>query len=375
MYLNRIKDVYKMNVLNPSRFKKGIVQSLDSVKYDGDNPIGMADSINGNDTEFTDSPCFHGIDGGRNDLEFGDTPAFNLQNIQVELYIKHNIRNGLSEIFALQQKSATARGIALRSLFIGGEFEIKYSDGAGDVVIQTGASIPVADNIFHKVTVKHTTSFDILIIDEVEVFRQAHTNTIGYTTNSLNHICGGINFAMEHDVFDVSVSEIDPITEDVVNAISRWPLPEPIIDIANHTAFDMVGNNHATLVNGSVDNQGSQDLFHWGQNGFTVGDGANGAPIGHIIPASAALDGTDAVGNTLDITQDGTKFLNYVETKMVNADVQELKNADIHNVWYDLSGVPKEVSFAELTSAISLYPDVYGGNVVGGESIKNITLK
>lgn len=57
-----------------------------------------------------------------------------------------------------------------------------------------------------------------------------------------------------------------------VNGVSRgyWPLSEPIIDPANHTYHDISGNgNHATLVNGSVANEGTQDVFHWGQNGLS----------------------------------------------------------------------------------------------------------
>lgn len=92
------------------------------------------------------------------------------------------------------------------------------------------------------------------------------------------------------------------------------------------------------------------------------------------VPVLKSNNLLDCVGNNIEVLQDGFSFLN-TGVKIKNADIQELKEADIHNVWFDPLGIPKEVTFAELEMAISTYPEVYGGDVIPGKSIKNISLK
>jgi hypothetical protein len=60
--------------------------------------------------------------------------------------------------------------------------------------------------------------------------------------------------------------DINILINDV--SINRYTFSESITDPSNHTAFDIVGDNHATLINGSLANEGVQDEFHWGQNGY-----------------------------------------------------------------------------------------------------------
>lgn len=56
------------------------------------------------------------------------------------------------------------------------------------------------------------------------------------------------------------------------SVIARLPLCEPIIDPSNHTYHDVSGNgNHATLINGTLANEGKQDKFHYMQRGFNIG--------------------------------------------------------------------------------------------------------
>lgn len=115
--------------------------------------------------------------------------------------------------------------------------------------------------------------------------------------------------AYEGKCYNFQLNELDS-SGNFVQTLGHWPLCEPIKDAANHTYYDISGNgNHATLINGSTANGGKQDEYHWLQKyGWTVGTGSNGAPVGHIIPAK--FDGTsDAVGNPLDIVQDGYSFL------------------------------------------------------------------
>lgn len=57
------------------------------------------------------------------------------------------------------------------------------------------------------------------------------------------------------------------------SVIARLPLCEPIIDPSNHTYHDVSGNgNHATLVNGTLANEGKQDKFHYLQRGVSYLD-------------------------------------------------------------------------------------------------------
>lgn len=60
------------------------------------------------------------------------------------------------------------------------------------------------------------------------------------------------------------------------SVITRLPLCEPIIDPSNHIYHDVSGNgNHATLINGTLANEGKQDEFHYLQKGFGRGGSIN----------------------------------------------------------------------------------------------------
>jgi len=51
-----------------------------------------------------------------------------------------------------------------------------------------------------------------------------------------------------------------------------FPMCEPIADPSSHTYYDVSGNeNHATLINGTTANEGTQDEYHYLQKGFSGG--------------------------------------------------------------------------------------------------------
>lgn len=91
------------------------------------------------------------------------------------------------------------------------------------------------------------------------------------------------------------------------------------------------------------------------------------------VPASTFDITKDALGNVLTILNNND-FKN-TGTKLKQPDVESLKVRDTENVWFDTTGTPKDVTFEELETAINNYPETYGGEVVSGKSIKNISLK
>lgn len=110
--------------------------------------------------------------------------------------------------------------------------------------------------------------------------------------------------------YDIEVNELD-ISGVFVQKLSEWSLQTPILDAGNKTYLDKTQNgNAATLINGSISNQGIQSESHDLQNnGYTIGNGSNGAPVGHIIPASSVNPTLDAVGNILGVVQNGDELL------------------------------------------------------------------
>jgi len=93
------------------------------------------------------------------------------------------------------------------------------------------------------------------------------------------------------------------------------------------------------------------------------------------IPALDSDNTKDVLDNPVILLQEGTMFLNVSGNKIKQSTTDAgLIAADIHNVWYTV-GVPNAVTFTELQTAIQTYPDIYGGDVVTDESIKNISLK
>ncbi len=58
-----------------------------------------------------------------------------------------------------------------------------------------------------------------------------------------------------------------------------WPLSESIQDATNHTAFDVIGGNHATLINGSLANNGVVDKPDGDYSMLGLGYGINDSVI------------------------------------------------------------------------------------------------
>lgn len=172
------------------------------------------------------------------------------------------------------------------------------------------------------------------------------TDTITAGTGSSVPTCttdGRLDFVNGEKYYDVVIERSSVI-------ISRLPMSFEIQDPSNHTEFDVIGGNHATLVNGSFANRGlvTRPNGDYGQLGHTVSDGVNYyydqaltqlIPLGVKIPASAS-DLTKCVAYTtggvladLTVIQDGNSFLN-TGTKLQHYPMPRVIQAEQTNRFY-----------------------------------------
>ena len=95
----------------------------------------------------------------------------------------------------------------------------------------------------------------LLTTDIIEVFGGSSIPTI--PTNGQLHVVAG------DEVYGVKIFRSGVLW-------SYLPLCEPIIDPSNHIYHDVSSNgNHASLINGTLANDGKQDEFHYLQRGFS----------------------------------------------------------------------------------------------------------
>lgn len=190
-------------------------------------------------------------------------------------------------------------------------------------------------------------------------------------------------------LMDVKIKNLDQ-QGNFVSWFGHYPLCEPIIDPTNHTYHDKIGGNHASLINGSSANQGSQDEFHdLMKNGFVISDGVNYykdqaltqlIPLGHYIPAHATIQGkcvAYTIGGVLaDLTtiQNGKSFLD-CGTKLRQRRIPELIQADASpgpGIWFDVNGNPLDISFADIEGVVDnqVFSDI--SESIAGGKITNI---
>ena len=120
---------------------------------------------------------------------------------------------------------------------------------------------------------------------------------------------------------------------------------EPIIDPSNHIYHDVSGNgNHATLVNGTLVNEGKQDKYHYLQRGLVKRSTGETIPI--LEDESGFADGsllTDENASTRPHS-----FLN-TGTELEAYDYPALRQADKdNNFWYIGDAGVRRVSHYEL---------------------------
>lgn len=396
---------------------KGLfTQLLDVIKYNGDNPIGMIDSVSGNDTEFTNSPCLDG-DGVvylSGDILTSDTitawsgsaiPICNIDGrldfINGQQYYGVTItRGGSTHAFLSFSECTSDTDTSNLIIFDANDGTDNHFDVVGGSAVILGTQ-----DVFHwgehgyssnieVVEERFPTEDSLPRLDDSGVWRnfvQYSSDVITYTDFNGDRVMRVDTASDFGSYFSTSTGFVESFncymevfipTDSTISEINiiRWVTEQKI---------EIPGFSLETTLKGEWVTLGGRDIRTGVYNNMhiqTVGDDGGASNYYYIrsisvlkdsqqTPASAALDGTDALGNPLTVTQDGTQFIKNADTKMKNADVQKLKDKDIHNVWYDGIGTPKEVTFDELEAAITTYPNVYGGDVVSGESIKNISLK
>ena len=152
-----------------------------------------------------------------------------------------------------------------------------------------------------------------------------------------------------------------------ITDIEHWLLCEPIKDPPSHTYYDVSGNgNHATLINGTIANEGKQDQFHPLQNGL-LDDGVNQVvPI--LSDGSAFADGS-LLTDLNAILQDGKSFLN-TGCKLQQYRYPALVQSEqLHRFWTNTNDDVVDIEFAAFTGVESdrIFEDVSESN-----RIKNI---
>jgi hypothetical protein len=410
-----------------NRTGKLFTQLLSSINYDGDNPIGMIDSISGNNAVFKDSNCWVGVTGSHfyipgllttDTVEvFGDsdTPtipvdgqlhlanglkAYGIQikrsGVEIGIFSFSEDITDAGNHTAFNKSTVTVNKLPNATLINGTPpnegLQDEYHWSQNGVSIGTrwsglgGAEVDPVD-----IGTTGIYRFEYLVKPYNTAFNYFNIVSFDPTAGGDNIVyCGRSQIALSVDGILYSYSAALPITNysNVVVTINRSGNFEVFIDdlitpvytadISTHSG--VIWNNPNTIIGGlslGSSNSWVGEILY----GSFKRNGVETYRFNKVytkstliqIPASAALDGTDALGNPLTLVQDGS-FLNTGNT-IQNPDVAALKLADIYNVWYDGVGTPKKVTFSELQTAIQTYPDVYGGVIITDESIKNISLK
>ena len=145
------------------------------------------------------------------------------------------------------------------------------SGGSLSISIYTGTETPMFSNI----PVNGVGEVNDLVLDYTEngltlnINGNIHTasyQAIQYATTNRKTLIGAIQSTnittpTNNKIWNVKVDELNA-SGDFVQMLADWPLVEPIENAANHTYYNRLGSNHATLTNGSAANYGRQDVFH-----------------------------------------------------------------------------------------------------------------
>jgi hypothetical protein len=210
------------------------------------------------------SPCFQGNGSGY--LDCGQNIAeWDTQNFRIEGYVNLSAVGNSEDIIHYNGKFVNS-GLIL-AINTGGSLSASLYNGTGTAVTP---AVGVPLNVPTYFRLDFTENGNTLQVGDV-IESNNDTTPITYPDADRKTVIGRINgfsriMSSNCKVWDIQLSQLDS-SGNLLNTSNRYPLSEKIIDAANHTAFDIVGDNHATLVNGSLANEGVQDEFHWGQLG------------------------------------------------------------------------------------------------------------
>jgi len=346
---------------------KLFTQLLSSLNLVSGDIVGMIDEVNGDNVIYGGGYAFAGDNLGYYQLTFPDDKL--RDGFVLECWYKPEASGGA--LIHSDDRVGNERRFHIAASQSGVSVTLIGSGVSVHSLSLTGGNIGV---FWKRLKITYVTATSIEIISETDTLNEATTVTIGggALSNALIRFgagfAGGTNAPTGQNTGCLADFNIINDAGDRL----RNPLSEPILDETNHTAFGVVSGtaSDATLFLGSLNNFTKQDVFAYEQRGVL------NKTITQVVPIydddSAFADGT-ALSDPDAIYEPGA-FLN-TGTEQENANIQELKDKDTHNLWYDGGGVPKKATFGEIKTAIQTWPEIYGGEIVADESIKNISLK
>jgi len=339
-----------------NKYVTPIIQKLFSENIDFENNI-VPDSINGNDASLV----------GRNVLEFRqksrikfDTPVGILDDFCffLELQGTHETKlrfsgdtNYLQVIEGFSKVSVFLNNISF------GTFDIP-SELVGAIVIL--AFRRIADNytLFANGQVIASFSSNIVLTDG-----GTEIAFVNYTTDFLYISSFNITNAT---LSDVQIAALIPRNNSIFELTKS-------LDIRFHCHFAQSvtssKNYYYDVVSGNTPSYYAGDFVSKIKGGISANYSYGFDLYSPYLLVPLKYDGTSfnkVIPNHTHlgtVTQNGAELLN-CETKMIQPNVQELKDADVDNFYFDVGGVPLEKSYTDLQTAPSYINYVQGSNKI-----------
>jgi hypothetical protein len=235
--------------------------------------------------EFVESPCFKGDDSGY----IGGDSFFILGNDDIDISLRYEYTAGSVDrlICGSGAISNTYHGITYHNA----SQQIWFGDFAIEAVVSKIYSRN--ENHVFDIRAKYdsTTQLQELWVNG-EYYSRTVSNVSRFDTTERFRIGGAYFFGIDRalpvgdKVYDVRIKHND--------TDYHYSLTEPIKDAANHIYHDIVGGNHASLINGSFNNEGRQDVYHWGQ----MGAGSIFSTVGIDVVLTAYTEYNINLGNS-----------------------------------------------------------------------------
>lgn len=339
------------------------IQSLSSLNLVNDVATGMVDSVAGNDAEYKGAGCFRA--NGTDKIVIPYNAALDVQNIEFEFWFEFT--NGVIEDGYLFNRWNNAGGAVFRFLISAGQVNFSIRDALNSTTsinITTASSLNITGLNIIKGR-KYGTNVE-LDVNGVQASGVSVNN--GIISRTTDFVFGqrqdsSTIFPLSNtNAFNISERELG-ISGAYIQDVEYWPIPNREID--GPVVYGCINGYNGNIISPTPASYGIQDYLFWYQQGIRDNSGS-------FVPAKKDLSSA-ADGNLLTTVQDGTRWIND-GSKILNADVQILKDSDIESVWYDGLGVPKEITQLEYTNAVTNFPETYFGDIQS-DYISNLKLK
>lgn len=343
---------------------KEFIQSLSALNYDlNSNAVGMMDGIFANNSIFTKSGSIRTSNGSYLILDgLVTVDLYTLNSFSVASNLMIPTESTTANVIFSHRDSA---GPMYQPFIIDSEirFNIRDSDNVLQVVSYDYSALYSVGDIINVecelVDIQTATPTMTLYIDGVAMGTLTYTKGVTLTSTKSTfkalYVTAYLLYGEMNALSDFWIKE---------NGVKVLWFPFDNIN-ADPVCYEVInggGYNFSSFLNTTL-----QDGFHYLMTYGAKHDG------NRYIPALADKSGPSDLSGSLTHVQNGIRFLD-VGTLMKNADVQELKDADTQNVWFDGVGVQKEITVSDYADAVSNYPSIYGGNV-GSNYVDTLTLK